>query len=410
MEPAAHDSAARSAVELAVRSAYGRLLATVAARWRDVAAAEDALAEALAAALRTWPADGVPARPEAWLIAAARRRLIDAGRRAAVRERLAPDLTRETERWLAHAEETDSPLPDQRLALLFVCAHPAIAPDARTPLMLQTVLGLDAARIAGAFALPAATMGQRLVRAKNRIRDAGIGFRVPDVAEWSERLPAVLDAIYAAFGTGWDEVHGADAARGGLAAEAIWLGRALVQLCPDEPEARGLLALMLHCDSRRAARRDAGGRYVPLSAQDPRRWDSQGQAEAEEHLRAAARAGRPGRYQLEAAIQSVHAARAATGRTDWPALVLLYGELVRVTPAIGARLGHAAARAETGEIVAALAVLEGLPVAETKLHQPYWALRAHLLDRLGRSADSAAARARAIELSADPAVRAFLAR
>jgi predicted RNA polymerase sigma factor len=258
----------------------------------------------------------------------------------------------------------DTIFPDERLKLLFVCAHPAIDEAARTPLMLQAVLGLDAARIASAFLVAPAAMSQRLVRVKAKIRDAAIEFRVPEARELPSRLDAVLEAIYAAYGSGWDDVAGADARRQGLAEEAIWLGRLVVRLLPEAPEGRGLLALMLYCEARRPARRDAGGGYVPLSQQDVARWSGPMIDEAEAMLAGAAQAGTPGRFQLEAAIQSAHAQRARTGRTDWEAIALLYEGLLRYAPSIGARVGHA---------------------------------------------EAAPAYARAIGLSEDPAVRAFLA-
>src|SRR5262249_21561485 len=235
-----------------------------------------------------------------------------------------------------YTDVTDAVFPDERLKLLFVCAHPAIDETARTPLMLQTVLGLDAARIGAAFLVAPTTMSQRLVRGKAKIRDAGIRFAVPGSRELPSRGDAGLQAIYAAFGSGWDDVAGADPRRRGLADEAIWLGRLVTRLLPGEPEALGLLALMLHCDARRAARRDAGGRYVPLDQQDVARWSRAMIDEAEQVLAAAASAGRPGRFQLEAAIQSAHTRRAVTGRTDWEAIALLYEGLLLCGATIGA--------------------------------------------------------------------------
>ncbi len=207
--------------------------------------------------------------------------------------------------------------PDERLKLLFVCAHPAIDPGMHTPLMLQAVLGLDAVRIAGAFLVSPKTMGQRLVRAKTKIRDGGIRFEVPERQQLPQRLDAVLEAIYAAFGIGWDDMAGADQHGRGLTEEAIWLARVLLELMPGEAEVQGLLALMLHCEARRAARRDRDGRYVPLSEQDPKLWSLPLIEEAERHLAEASKYGRPGRFQLEAAIQSVHAERARGGRVEW---------------------------------------------------------------------------------------------
>jgi len=244
----------RAAAERAARTSYGRLVAFLAARSRDVAAAEDALSEAFVDALETWPVRGVPRNPEGWLLTTARRRLLDAGRHDRVRAKAPIDLAAEI---AAPAEDSDVVFPDERLKLLFVCAHPAIDEAARTPLMLQTVLGLDAARIASAFLTAPAAMGQRLVRAKAKIRDAGVRFEVPDGPDLPARLGPVLDAVYVAYGSGWDDVAGADPRRKGLADEAVWLGGVLVELLPAEPEAAGLLALMLYCESRRAARRDS---------------------------------------------------------------------------------------------------------------------------------------------------------
>lgn len=403
------DDATHRAVEQAARASYGRLLAFLAARTRDVAAAEDALADAFHAALEHWPRDGVPAQPEAWLLTAARRRLIDAARRAQVRRDALLTL-------LAAADEAeeqtmpDATFPDERLKLLFVCAHPAIAREVHTPLMLQTVLGLDAARIASAFLVKPATMGQRLSRAKAKIRDANIAFEVPLSGELPARLGAVLEAIYAAYGSGWDDVAGADPRRRGLATEAVALGRTLLQLLPAEPEVRGLLALMLYCESRRVARRDEGGAYVPLSRQDAARWSRPMIGEADRLLQDAQRAKRLGRFQLEAAIQSVHARRAATGVTDWEALALLYEGLVRLAPTIGAQVGRAAAVAEARDAAQGWALLQAIPADAVRDYQPYWALAAHLLARLQRHAEADTARERAIGLCEDTAMRVFLRR
>jgi RNA polymerase sigma-70 factor (ECF subfamily) len=399
---------AHRAAELAARASYGRLVAYLARRSLDVAAAEDALSDAFVAALATWPRDGVPDKPEAWLLAVARRRLLDAGRHATVGARALPTLHAVIDE-ADGAAAAEPAFPDERLALLFVCAHPAIDEAMRTPLMLQAVLGLDAARIAAAFVIPAATMGQRLVRVKTKIRDAGIRFEVPDLRELPARLEPVLGAIYAAYGSGWDDVTGAEARREGLVDEAIWLGRLVTRLLPDAPEALGLLALMLHCEARRPARRDATGGYVPLSGQDVTRWAWPMIEEAERTLVAAARADAPGRFQLEAAIQSAHAQRGRTGRTDWEAIALLYEGLVRIAPTVGARVGQAAALAEARGAVEGLAALDALPPPVIAGYQPYWALRAHLLARLGRADEAARTYTRAIDLSGDAAARAFLA-
>jgi RNA polymerase sigma-70 factor (ECF subfamily) len=298
--------------------------------------------------------------------------------------------------------------PDERLKLLFVCAHPAIDPAMHTPLMLQTVLGLDAGRIAHAFLVPPKTMGQRLFRAKTKIRSGGIPFEVPQDRDLPERLDAVLEAIYASFGIGWDDMAGADQRGRDLAEEAMWLVRVLLQLMPGEAEVQGLLALMLHCEARRAARRGHDGQYIPLSEQDPKRWSVPLTEEAERHLSEAFQQGRSGRFQLEAAIQSVHAERARASRTDWPAIALFYEQLIRISPALGTRVGYAAAVAEATGPEAGLAVLESIDRDAVADYQPYWAVRAHLLQRLGKTHEATEAYDRAIGLAEDPAVREFL--
>lgn len=399
----------RRAAERAARTSYGRLVAYLSARSRDVAGAEDALAEAFRAALETWPERGVPDRPEAWLLTAARRNLVDAARRNATRVAAAPSLTlmAEAAEEAQMATQADA-FPDERLKLLFVCAHPAIDPAARTPLMLQTVLGLDAVRIAAAFLTSPAAMGQRLVRAKARIRDTGLRFDIPERAEWPERLAAVLDAVYAAYGTAWEDVAGADPRLAGLASEAIDLARTLAQLLPDEPEVLGLLALMLHCEARRPARRGPDGAFIALAEQDTALWSLPLRREAEDHLRRAAALDRIGRYQLEAAIQSVHALRALSGRTDWAAVAMLHDALARLSPTVGVLVSRAAAHGEAHGAQAGLAALEELPAEAVRSYQPYWALRGHLLARSGDAAAAREALGLAIGLSEDPAVRAFL--
>jgi len=397
---------AREAVERAARDSYGRLVAFRAARSRDVAAAEDSLADAFYAALESWPRNGVPDNPDAWLLVAARRRLIDAARHARTHADALPTLLAAADE--AHEmAETGTLFPDERLKLLFICAHPAIDAAARTPLMLQVVLGLDAARIASAFLVQPAAMGQRLTRAKAKIRDAGLAFELPEAKELPSRIDAVLEAIYAAYGSGWDDVAGADPRRKGLAAEAIDLGRLLVRLMSGDPETMGLLALMLYCESRREARRAKDGSYVPLSDQDVSLWSQPMIAEAERILIVAKGANRIGRFQLEAAIQSAHAQRVWGGSTDWEAIALLYEGLVGLAPTIGALVGRAAAVAETRDAASGWALLEEIPSDAVTSYQPYWALAAHLLRRMQRP-EAADAYTRAIGLCDDPAMREFL--
>jgi len=322
------DSDARAVAEAVARRSYGKLVAFLSARSRNVAAAEDALADAFARALTEWPLRGAPDRPEAWLMTVAKRRLIDASRR----KRTADDAVEHLRLLADEAGGDAEAIPDERLALMFACAHPAIDPGVRAPLILQTVLGFDAATIASAFLVAPATMGQRLSRAKAKIRHAGVPFRIPDRNEAPERLEATLDAIYAAFSEGWTDPAGADARRRNLAGEAIWLGRLVMSLAPEEPEALGLVALMLHAEARRGARRDRAGEFVPLAEQDPALWNDAMIAEAETLLAKASRmAGAVGRYQLEAAVQSAHAIRRRAGTADWRAIAAIYDALVAMT-------------------------------------------------------------------------------
>ena len=309
--PSGSDQPAAAAAEFAARRSYGKLVAFLAARTGDVAGAEDALSEAFAAALAEWPVSGVPRSAEAWLMTVARRKLIDTARRRRSGEAAAAHVRLLTEE-LHDMAAPDRPIPDERLGLMFACAHPAIDPAIRAPLILQTVLGFDAATIAAAFLISPATMGQRLVRAKHKIRQAGIPFRVPERMELRERLDAVLAAIYAAFTEGWSDAAGTETHRRNLAEEALWLCRLVAELLPGEAEALGLLALMLHAESRRCARRDAAGEYVPLAEQDTALWDAALIDEAETLLRRASALDVVGRYQLEAAVQSVHADRRRT--------------------------------------------------------------------------------------------------
>ncbi|HTN83998.1 MAG TPA: DUF6596 domain-containing protein, partial [Sorangium sp.] len=299
----------------------------------------------------------MPDNPDAWLLTAARRRQTDTARRTQTRKAGEEHLQRIGDEIEAVADEQDV-IPDRRLALMFACAHPAIERAVRAPLILQTILGLSAEDIAAAFMIPPKTMGQRLVRAKTRIRTAGIPFRVPDPEELPERLDAVLDAIYAAYSKGWNEVG--DDAVPELADEAIWLGHTVVSLLPDEPEAKGMLALMFYTAARRAARRDAAGAYVPLEQQDTGLWNKPLLALAEDLLHQANAAGPSGRYQMEAAIQSAHVARRLAGSSSWPAVVALYDHLLALTGSPVVVLNRAVARAEVDGPRAALADLTPL--------------------------------------------------
>lgn len=399
---------AARAAEDAARRSYGKLVAFLAARTGDVAGAEDALAEAFAIALAEWPVRGVPHTPDAWLLTVARRRLVDAIRQRRLQDGAAEHLSLLAE--LAdNGDEAATAIPDQRLGLLFACAHPGIDAGVRAPLMLQVVLGFDAAAIGSAFLVAPATMGQRLSRAKAKIRQAGIAFAVPERDALGERLATVLDAIYAAYAEGWSDPQGADARRRNLADEAIWLGRLLASLLPGVGEALGLLALMLHAHARREARRDAAGAYVPLAEQDPARWDAPMIDEAEALLERAGAGGDVGRFQLEAAVQSAHAVRRHAGRADWAAIEQLYEALCALTGSPVAGVNRAIAVAEVRGPAAGLAALDALAGDERlALYQPYWAARADLLARNGDERAARVAYEQAIGLERDPAVRRFL--
>ena len=404
------DERARSAAEAVTRRSYGKLVATLAARTRDIAGAEDALSDAFAAALADWPAHGIPDNPEAWLIAVARRKAIDAARRRRTSADAADHLRLIAEE-LEQLAASEAQIPDNRLALIFACVHPAIDPGIRAPLILQTIFGFDAATIASAFLISPAAMGQRLVRAKTKIRQAGIPFGVPEGANLRERLDSVLEAIYAVFAEGWSDPAGTEVRRRDLAEEGIWLGRLVASLLPDEAEALGLLALMLYAEARRVARRDADGEYVPLTDQDPTLWNAALIEEAEALLLRASGMGETGRYQLEAAVQSAHVVRRLTGRADWAAIERLYDALMEITGSLVVAINRAIAIAETRGAAAGLAALDArADDARLTDYQPYWAARAGLLARTGEVDGADQAYERAIGLEHDPAVRRFLQR
>ncbi|WP_398398289.1 RNA polymerase sigma factor [Sandaracinobacteroides saxicola] len=372
----------------------------LAARSGDLATAEDMLADALVAALERWPQDGVPANPQAWLLTVARRRAIDRSRRRMRHDAAQAELMRMHEEAEAMMN-ADLLFPDERLGLMLACAHPAIEEAARTPLMLQVVLGLTAERMAPVFLTSPAAMTKRLVRAKVKLAASGIGFAVPGHEDLAPRLAHLLDAIYAAFTLARDASRQAD-----LEGEALWLGQLVVYLVPEEPEALGLYALMLFVSARPSMATQ--GHYVPLGEQDLTTWNEAATIRAEQWLHTAGAMAQPGRFQLEAAIQAVHANRRRSGRTDWDTILHLYDSLLALAPTVGARVARAAALTQTGDHAAALAALDAIEDQRIAAHQPYWATRAHVLAALEEASEAADAYQRAAGLASQPEVRSWL--
>lgn len=397
-------SDANRAIEVVARQWRGKIVALLAARSGNLAAAEDAFSSALVKALEVWPLKGVPEHPERWLVAVARRIQIDAWRVTSRNEAIEDD-----QEWLGEDRDpAGHPFPDERMKLLFVCAHPAIDERIRAPLMLQTVLGLDSRRIASPALVAPSAMAQRLSRAKAKIRDCGIRFEIPEEQQLKERVGSVLDAIYAAYTLGWGATFTDDSKAGSLAEEALWLARLVAEQLPREPEALGLLALILFCEARRKARRDAEGDFIPLHRQDSSLWDEAMTASAEGLLRRSGLFGAPGRYQWEAAIQSVHADRRRSGRTNWDEITALYEALATALGTVGVRVGHAAALLESRGAAACIAALDGMGTDLIGTYQPYWAVRAHAVARMGDRAEANRLFEKAAGLAEDGAVRMFL--
>jgi RNA polymerase sigma-70 factor, ECF subfamily len=402
---------ARAAIEAVFRAEAGRVLASLIAVLRDFDHAEDAFQEAMAAALVHWPSAGIPVRPAAWLITTARRKALDRLRHEMMREHKQQELQVLAELERAAVEDPEHEIPDDRLRLIFTCCHPALSQEARVALTLRTLGGLTTAEIAHAFLVPEPTLARRLVRAKQKIREAAIPYRVPTASALPQRLDSVLAVVYLVFNEGYGASAGESPLRRDLSTDAIHLARLLAALLPDEPEALGLLALLLLHDARRDARLAADGTFVPLDEQDRSRWDRGAIAEGLALLRRATAMRRPGPYQTQAAISAAHAESASSDATDWRTIAWLYGELERMQPSPVVSLNRAVAVARASGPEAGLAVLEKRRLGHLLAdYQPYHCARADLLRRSGRRRDAAGAYRRAIALARTDAERAYLER
>ncbi|QHY94551.1 putative ECF RNA polymerase sigma factor SigI [Streptomyces sp. S4.7] len=402
----ARDTVSRSAIERVFRTEYGRAVSVLVRVFGDIDIAEEAVQDAFTTALSRWQDTGVPPSPAGWIITTARNRAIDRLRREATR---ADRYARAALLYAPDGPAEEGPVRDDRLRLIFTCCHPALAPAARVALTLRLLGGLTTAEIAHAFLVPEPTMAQRLVRAKGKIRDAGIPYRIARDADLPDRLDAVLSVVYLIFNEGYAASSGDRLVRDDLCKEAVRLGRLLVDLMPDEPEARGLLALMLLIESRRAARTTADGGLVLLADQDRDRWDRDLVTEGQALVRQCLRRGRPGPYQIQAAVNAVHSDAPSAAATDWGQIRRLYDQLLALAPGPVVALNRAVAVAEVDGPAAALTLVDALG-AELDGYHAFHAVRADLLGRLGRRGEAAQAYAAAAARTENAAERDFLRR
>ena len=395
---------ARQTAEVAARDSFGRLSSWLAWQWRDIAAAEDALADALLKALQEWPEKGIPDSPDAWLLTVAKRQLLQWARHDRVRYDPAVTALFDDD----NAAPAAADIPDTRLKLMFVCAHPAIDKSIRTPLMLQTVLGLEAKDIAAAMLVSPTALAQRLVRAKQKIKDTGLRFEEPEARDLPERLHCVLEAIYAASGLERESVEGAEHKARELQGEAQFLCQLVCQLLPDSAEAMGLLALMVLRNARLGAQWSEDGQFVPLSQQDTALWDKVAIQRADQVLWEAAKLRQIGPFQLEAAIQSAHCHRLFFGFTPWRGIVALYDQLNTHYPTLGSQVAEAVALMHDGQAALGLQKLEAMDAKATRGFQSWWLARAHLLAALDRRQEALQAIDVAIGLTESTKLRGYL--
>jgi len=412
MTPVNQPKDPRAKAALIARESYGRLVAILASRTSDIAAAEDVLADAFTKAMEKWPKEGIPQNPEGWLITVATNRMKDIAKSGHSRTYggSLEDVYMPLSDGSGLNNLSPDEIPDERLRLMFTCAHPALTSSIHTPLMMQTVLGFEVADIASAYLMPSATLAQRLVRAKRKIKDAGIPFTLPEQADMTPRLTAVLEAVYGAYALNWDQ-QDLDRTKD-MASEATYLASVIADLLPEEPEALGLAALLAFSLARRDARQDQTNGFIPLEMQDTSKWDRMLIRRGNVLLERAVNLGSPARFQLEALIQSLHMSRANTGQTDWLQIVQVYDALIQIAPTTGAAIARAAAVAKAHGFEAGLRALDTVHQLASKADlnhlQPYWATKAHLMRQKGDTPEARKGYEKAISLTTDTSVRIWL--